>query len=276
MNDTDGAPTLRLDHLLAAVDQSEEGRAVLRVAARLAGLAGGRITALTVERASGDSRLSEQARTRLEATVREELAGAPGAASVDVAVGFGLPGIEIGRIAEDVEAGLVVVGRKRRSHTQRLLLGDTASEVVRRARVPCLAVRAGTTCTLERVLVALDGSRRGLSVLLAAMDLARAVDGTLRAVTVEQEISGEAGDHAPPTGKSRFLGAELERIRPAAALAVHRGSVVEQVLAEQASWGADVLAVGHHRGGPAGVIEAGSVARRLWHEAPCAVLTVPL
>ena len=38
----------------------------------------------------------------------------------------------------------------------------------------------------------------------------------------------------------------------------------------------DVLVVGCHRGGPAGVIEAGSTARQVLHAAPCAVLTVPL
>jgi nucleotide-binding universal stress UspA family protein len=40
--------------------------------------------------------------------------------------------------------------------------------------------------------------------------------------------------------------------------------------------GADVLAIGYHRGGPPGVLEAGSTARRLAHVAPCAVLTLPL
>lgn len=266
---------LRLDHVLAAVDESEEGRVVVRVAARLAGLAGGKVTVLKVEPPSGDPRGSEEARRRLEAVVRDELAGVEGA-SVEVVVSQGLPGVEIGRIAEDTAAGLVVVGRKRRSQAQRLLLGDTASEVVRRARMPCLAVQAGRAEVLERVLVALDGGRRGLAVLLAAMELVRVVSGTLRAVTVERDVPGEAGDYLPMTAKSRALGTELERIRPRIPLAVHRGAVVQQVLAEGASWGTDVLAVGYHRGGPAGVIEAGSVARRLWHEANCAVLTVPL
>jgi nucleotide-binding universal stress UspA family protein len=51
---------------------------------------------------------------------------------------------------------------------------------------------------------------------------------------------------------------------------------VEQVLAAVDESGADTLAVGYHRGGPAGIIEAGSTGRRLLHAAPGAVLTIPL
>jgi nucleotide-binding universal stress UspA family protein len=54
------------------------------------------------------------------------------------------------------------------------------------------------------------------------------------------------------------------------------GPIVEQVLASVEASHPDLLAVGFHRGGPPGVIEAGSAARHLAHGAPCAVLTVPL
>jgi len=63
---------------------------------------------------------------------------------------------------------------------------------------------------------------------------------------------------------------------PDAPLAIRRGDILERVLAEAQESGADVLAIGYHRGGPPGVLEAGSTARRLAHAAPCAVLTIPL
>jgi nucleotide-binding universal stress UspA family protein len=63
---------------------------------------------------------------------------------------------------------------------------------------------------------------------------------------------------------------------PCARLVVRRGDVVKGVLAELQETGSDVLVIGYHRGGPPGVLEAGSIARRLAHVAPCAVLTVPL
>jgi nucleotide-binding universal stress UspA family protein len=60
------------------------------------------------------------------------------------------------------------------------------------------------------------------------------------------------------------------------AVSVRRGDIAESVLAEVQQNGDDVLVIGYHRGGPPGVLEAGSVARRLAHAAPCTVLTIPL
>jgi nucleotide-binding universal stress UspA family protein len=57
---------------------------------------------------------------------------------------------------------------------------------------------------------------------------------------------------------------------------VRRGNVVEQILATVDQRRPDVLVIGCHRGGPPGIIDAGSTARRLAHTAPCAILTVPL
>jgi nucleotide-binding universal stress UspA family protein len=57
---------------------------------------------------------------------------------------------------------------------------------------------------------------------------------------------------------------------------VRRGNAAEQILAAVHERAPDVLVLGCHRGGPAGVVEAGSTARQVFHAAPCAVLTVPL
>ncbi len=54
------------------------------------------------------------------------------------------------------------------------------------------------------------------------------------------------------------------------------GDVVEQILAVVDERRPDVLVIGCHRGGPPGIIDAGSTARRLAHTAPCTILTVPL
>jgi nucleotide-binding universal stress UspA family protein len=57
---------------------------------------------------------------------------------------------------------------------------------------------------------------------------------------------------------------------------VRRGDPAEQILAAVEERIPDVLVIGCHRGGPPGILEAGSTARRLAHTAPCAVLTIPL
>ncbi len=285
-------PLMQLRHIVAAADESPEGRAAVLAAARLAERTGGRVTVLSVaERLLGESiapRILDGLRAMVGAQMKK-LAHPP---KVDVSLAVGIPGIEIGRFAETGAADLVVLGRKRRSDMQRRMLGDTADSVARRSRTPCLFVQAGDL-PLARVLLAIDGTERGMSVLLPAIEFARAISARLRAVTVEPVYDNERAAPRLPTGRSTRLMAALEEIRHSTSLGsgawelhhssggdspvvVHRGRVVDEVIREVESSRADVLVVGYHRGGPPGVLEAGSVSRRLAHEAPCAVLTIPL
>jgi nucleotide-binding universal stress UspA family protein len=154
--------------------------------------------------------------------------------------------------------------------------------VARRSRFPCLFVPAGSG-EIQKVLVALDGSDRGINVLHQACDFSRYVGATIEVVTVERTPGNEPLQivSALPVARSSSLQVRAREILaregfPEAALAIRRGDIVERVVAEAQETGANVLAVGYHRGGPPGVIEAGSTARRLAHAAPCAVLTIPL
>jgi nucleotide-binding universal stress UspA family protein len=216
----------------------------------------------------------------------------PSAPKIEAETALGLPGIEIGRYAETHSADLVVLGRKHRNELQRRMLGDTADAVARRSRAPCLFVMAGVL-EFERVLVALDGSERGLSVLLAAMDFARLTGAKLRAVSVEPAYENEDGVPRLLTGRSARLVEAVDglisssavgrsvwdrgdRIPAQPAVVIHRGPIVAEILREIQQGHADLLFVGYHRGGPAGFVDAGSVSRRLTHEAPCGVVTIPL
>jgi len=278
-------------HVLAAADDSAEGRGAILAAARLAHRCHGRVTALTVaEIVQGDG-VGRRVLDGLGAMVELALAGMANRPRVDLAVAIGLPGVEIPRFAETNDADLVVIGRKRRTEMQRLLLGDTADSVARRSRIPCLFVVAGEQ-GLDRILVGLDGTERGLSVLVAAVDFTRDLGAKLRVVTVEPAYQEEKGPELP-TGRSARLVQAVDALRNSSdlgrggwgwgqpsgdesAIAIHRGPIVEEIVREIRHSHADVLVVGTHRGGPAGVVEAGSIARRLAHEAPCAVLTIPL
>ncbi len=284
---------MQLKRLVAATDDSEEGRTAMRVAALLALQGGAELTVLTVAEQVAGGGMWQKSLEHLRQVVSRELGSlAERPAALNLAASVGVPGIEICRYAETNGADLIVIGRKPRSPTQRLLLGDTADSVARRSRVPCLFVLAGRT-QLRRVCVALDGTERGLSVLLAAADFTRAIGGRLRAITVEPpQADGKAAHGVLTSRTTRLVQAMDEFCRsdpetmnlweePAAGvhgspLVVRHGGIVEQILREVESAKCDVLVVGYHRGGPAGVIEAGSVARRLAHEAPCAVLTIPL
>jgi nucleotide-binding universal stress UspA family protein len=181
---------------------------------------------------------------------------------------------------------LLILGRKLRSQMTRLLLGDTADAVARRSRIPCLFVPPGSG-ELRQVLVALDGSERGMTVLTATCGFVRGLGASLRIVTVEYGPDGEPpdlGSRLPVTRSAQLQGRvgavlsrELEPLTGArTAVEIRRGAIVPQILAEVEASHPDVLVFGYHRGGPPGMIEAGSTARHLAHTAPCAVLTIPL
>jgi nucleotide-binding universal stress UspA family protein len=205
--------------------------------------------------------------------------------AIEVAAVHGIPQVEIPRFAEGKKAGLIILGRKPRSRATRLILGDTTDAVVRRSRIPCLMVPAGLT-TMRRVLVALDGTDRGLAVLRAGADLAGEAHFELSAVTVDP---ARPGDAPLATARSERLAARIEdylRQRgsevvgnggPAtSALRVRHGDAVEQISAEVEATGADILVTGFHPGGPLLVVDEQSVSRSLVHSVSCAVMTVPL
>ncbi|MCZ6754657.1 MAG: hypothetical protein O7E49_05030 [Gemmatimonadetes bacterium] len=82
-----------------------------------------------------------------------------------------------------------------------------------------------------------------------------------------------------PTGRSLLLQESVQGIlggEAAAPVIIRRGDIVEQVLAEMRDRVGSVLAVGYHRGGAPGLIEAGSFGRRLLQQSLGPVLTVPL
>ena len=279
---------MNLRHIVAATDESDAGRHAVRAAIELATRAGARVTvmrAMPAPRAAPEKAppvepaADEADRSSIERRERWAEARHPAlepAATVSFAVAYGLPGVEIPRFAERERADLLVLGRKPRSLKTRLIVGDTADAVARRSLLPCLFVPADGTLPRD-VLVAIDGSDRGMVVLAAAEDFARQVGTDLHAVTVEACRPEEPAQLAAavPASRSLHLGRQV-RTAVRRELEVRRGDAVEQILAAVHERQADVLVIGCHRGGPPGIIDAGSTSRRLAHTAPCAVLTVPL
>jgi nucleotide-binding universal stress UspA family protein len=136
---------------------------------------------------------------------------------------------------------------------------------------------------MQRMLVAVDSSPRGLNVLEVACDFARQAGATLQPITVER-VAGNEPSHSvssPPLTASVSLQGRVREVLarkalPDVPLVIRRGEIVESIVAEALESESDLLIVGYHRGGPPGVLEAGSTGRRLVHTAPCAVLTIPL
>ena len=289
---------MNLHHILAATDESEAGRQAVRSAIDLALRARARVTvmravpvvAMTVAAGAADAydlnRIEDErvAIQRLQQWIGSDLPARGEAPPVELAASFGVPGIEICRLADQRAADLVVLGRKQRSQLVRLLLGDTAEAVARRSRVPCLFVPP-TSGPLRRMLVALDGSERGMVVLKEACGFARGAGTSLQVVTVETGPADESVALAStlPVGRNTKLDSRVQALlaREAAAggvpaVEVRRGAIVDEILSAVHASGPDVLVIGYHRGGPPGIIGASGTARHLAHTAPCAVLTIPL
>jgi nucleotide-binding universal stress UspA family protein len=284
---------MNVQHILAAADESEAGRQAVRSAIDLAGRAHARVTVVraipvgALAMAAGttggyDFAGSESGSPAIE-DLRQWIASDLRAQSepppVELGIVAGIPGIEIRLLAERRDADLLVLGRKHRSQLARVLLGDTADLVARHSRIPCLFVPA-TSGPLRRMLVAIDGSDQGTVVLAKAASFAHAMGITLRVVTVEP---GRAEPPAGTTFRGRTLDKQVRAIlnhegmaAPVPSVEVRRGAIVPEILAAVDASAPDVLAIGYHRGGLLGVLEAGSTARRLAHTAPCAVLTLPL
>lgn len=272
-------------HILVATDYTEDARYGIKAAADLASTVDGRISIVAVEpqaevvaagvAAPAPAPTSEEL-DRLRRWAAPELGTCPSS----FVIKSGLAGIEISRLAEQAEVDLVVLVRKRRTKMSRAISGDTVDSVVRRSVVPCLLVPPETV-QLTGVVAALDGTERGIVVFREALELATALGQPLGAVTVEPTRAGEPAALAAqvPTGRSLRLQGMVQGIvvdGAAAPVIIRRGDIVEQVLAEMRDRAGSVLAVGYHRGGPPGLIEAGSSGRRLLQQSPGPVLTVPL
>ena len=287
---------MHLRHVVVAADESAAGRSAVRTGLDLAARAGTRLTVMRVVPMETMPLLGTvvgglvgpdapgAALERLEQWLAAELADRPEVA-VELGIAFGLPGIEICRFAEQRGADLLLLGRKHRSAVARLLVGDTADAVIRRSRIPCLFVEQGSF-QLGRLLVALDGSERGMRVFTAARSFADAVGAPLAVVTVEDLEAPYPVEPVPPLPLTRSsrLWRELEphhgrgglSTATETAVSIRQGKVVPEILAEVAERSADVLAFGCHRGGPSGILETGGTGRHLAHTAPVSVLTIPL
>lgn len=254
-------------HFLLARDDSDAGINAERVGIDLASRAGARHTVLTVIPSASIPVMA----------VTGSVDDSPPTGATGAVVTYGVASIEICRFAEQHDADMIVLGSKPRSGLTRLILGDTADAVARRSLVPTLHIPP-EAARFATMLVALDGSDRGLSVLRTARQLANGLKMTLKVVTVEPELPGESVALArdTPTGRTARLAESIEATGPTEGFIVRQGDPVTEILAAVVESEADILVVGYRRGGPPAVLEAGSVARRLVHVSPCAVLTVPL
>jgi nucleotide-binding universal stress UspA family protein len=157
-----------LGKVLLAYDGSKEASAAARVAAEISNATGSELHLVHVmsepyppsfdyvsyEEAevweaweANLERDEEQARSFVEGQARS--IEREGARVDEVHLSFGRPSHEIVRLAEELDAGLVVVGSRGRGGLTRALLGSVSDSVVRHAHCPIMVVRSQKSPTAQ-------------------------------------------------------------------------------------------------------------------------------
>lgn len=201
------------------------------------------------------------------------------------------PSDDVVGVAEEIGAGLIVLGSRGLGGMRRALMGSVSDSVVRHAHCPVLVVRGEPVSFPTKILVATDGSREAELAATSAADLARSTGSELHIVSV---FPGSAYVH--PYYEVRFpdaaerlrreareerqemLDEQVERIRKAgkdvAQTHIRTGEAAEEIVALAEEIGVGLIAIGSH--GLGGIRRAliGSVSAAVVPHAHCPVMVV--
>ncbi len=250
-----------------------------------------------VDTTSFDASILEQAQQRVE--VAATRLAAPGR-SVETSIASGRAADVITSIAEQVGAGLIVLGSRGHGTLETMLLGSVSSEVVDHAYVPVLVARSSS---IDRIVLAWDGSasaEQAAQFLIDCDALAKAEILVLSVADIETtwwpgaDMFMEAApaatyvEAAPAAtyveaaelsrSQHKQLAAEMaDRLHEAALSAVPEqrdGDPAAEIVRLAQEREADLVIVGTHGRTGLSRLLMGSVARNVLLHAPCSVLVV--
>jgi nucleotide-binding universal stress UspA family protein len=179
--------------ILLATDGSEEAELAARTAADLAGKTGSELDVVHVlvlppetlhDPFGTDAReeFEKRGRARLDELVgRIEASGGEVGGTL---FRVGSPAAEIVAQAEEVGAGLVILGSRGLGAMRRALMGSVSDSVVRHAPCPTLVVRGEPLAFPTKILLATDGSEEAKLAAQTTAALTEGTDSELHVVTV--------------------------------------------------------------------------------------------
>ena len=228
--------------------------------------------------------LEERARARVD-----ELVGgieADGGEAVGSHPRVGRPDAEIIDQAEQIGAGLIVMGSRGRGGIRRALLGSVSDSVVRHAHCPVMVVRGGATEFPNKILLATDGSEEARLAATTAADVAERTGSELHVVHV-----GEVRPVYPPAWHGyvaryeehqeeaqRLLEEQVQQVKAVGAKVAEShlgmGRPDEEIVVLAQEIGAGLIVTGSR--GQGGIRRAlmGSVSDSVVRHAHCPVLVV--
>ena len=223
--------------------------------------------------------LIRDARTGIERFLKGVL---PPAARRHLETRTGPAAIAIADVARKRQAGLVVIGGRHHGTLARAVGRSTAHYLVRRLDAPLLVV-GQSPAPPARLLAAVDLSAASTPTLKAAQGFADLLGARLRIVHVVQPLRFMFGlvDALDQTSFEERSRRAFDRLteplgKVAAEDRVLRvGPVAELLLAEAASWPADLIVVGSHGKGLVERVLIGSTTERLVNALPASLLVIP-
>ena len=186
-------------------------------------------------------RAEHDARERLEGQLQEIKRSA--GEVVNAYPRVGAADVEIVRLAEEINAGLVILGNRGFGPIKRAVLGSVSSSVVRHAHCSVLVVRGSKAADRGylpgRILLAFDGSREAAAASQKAIEIANGTGSELHILYVLPAVSHLPSVHHFLKGESE---ASLERAKRAARSLINEQ--VEQIEAEGGTLAGVHLALG--------------------------------
>jgi nucleotide-binding universal stress UspA family protein len=288
--------------VLLATDGSKEADLAGRSAAELADKTGCELHVLHVLALPIDtqdpSSFQPEVRRQLEKRTRErleELVGTIEAQGGEVTgshLRVGRPDAEIIGQAEEIGAGLIVMGSRGVGPIRRALMGSVSESVVRHAHCPVTVVRGEAVVFPTKILLATDGSEESDLASSTAADLARGTGSELQVVYVEPasyvyamaeweasraDMRSELRRAAEERADSR-LQVQVQRIGEAggeiAGVHARVGFPDAEIVGLAGKLGAGLIVMGSRGLGPLKRALMGSVSDSVVRHASCPILVV--
>jgi nucleotide-binding universal stress UspA family protein len=241
--------------------------------------------------------LRRQTREILDEQLKKIEQAGGGVAQAHLRLAEGHPGFErhpsddVVRAAEEIGAGLIVLGSRGRGGLSRALLGSVSDSVVRHAHCPAMVVRTGPVAFPTQILLATDGSKDAEVAASIAADLAASTGSELHVVAVFPAAGyvhpyyevrfPEAAEQLRREGMEeaqQVLDEQVERIRKmgvdVAEAHLRTGEPEKEIVALAEELGAGLIAMGSR--GLGGIRRAlmGGVSDSVVRHAHCPVLVV--
>ncbi len=208
-------------------------------------------------------RIEEEAFTRLAQEVR--IAREAGNKVAQVHARVGTPDEEIVKLAEELGAGLIVVGSRGLGSLKRVLMGSVSESVLHHTHASVLVARGDPISLPTKILAATDGSGEAALAATAAAEIARRTGSELHVVHLGEvslvyhpERHGYLAQYDKLQEEAqRSLDEQVERIRVAAVTVaqahLRMGFPDEEIVVLSEGIGAGLIVAGSRGMGPQSV-----------------------